>query len=223
MTSKKPKSLVASTVPIVPTLPIGQISDQHKKKIEKSYISLQGFKTKNSSDINYKLLIHAKNVIDRQSARDILTKLCKYEFISYEIEKGLFEFSLIQVTTNKLQDHFVLNIYIDQLANLCCNLNPSDEKIGNKTLLPNILNNNFNPYFVAFLPPDQLHPERWIEIIQKKELQESVVNNIQTTDMYKCKKCHERKFKITEIQLRSSDEPINRVCVCMTCLYTFIL
>lgn len=195
-----------------------------KKFIEREYVSRYGFKTKNSSDIKYSLMIIAENNIDRNHARQLLKKYVEFDHIAYEIEKGLFEFALIHVTIDKsIQDHFVVPVYTDKLHTICDNLDINNKIINNKTLLPTILAPSFNPYFVAFLSPDQLHPKHWMDIVLKKQIKDEAMNNFQTTDIYKCKKCKERKFKITEIQLRSSDEPMNRVCTCMTCYYTFIL
>ena len=195
-----------------------------KRIIEREYIARYRFKTKNSSDIKYSLMVMAEENINRDEARKILKSYVGFDHVAHEIEKGLFEFALIHVTIEKsVQDHFVVAVYQDKLYTICDNLDMQNEIINNKTLLPTILTPSFNPYFVAFLSPDQLHPKRWMDIALKKQIRDEAMNNFQTTDMYKCKKCKERKFKITEIQLRSSDEPMNRVCTCMTCYYTFIL
>lgn len=194
-----------------------------KKGFEKEYVLRHKFKTKNSSDIKYKLLVIAEDNIDRKSGRNIIQKYVKYEHIAYEIEKGLFEFSLVHVTINGENDHFVCEVYADQLNNICENLDMTNKHVENKSLLPTVLSTSFTPYYVAFLSPDQLHPERWKDVSLKKQIRDEAMNSFQTTDIYKCKKCHERKFKITEIQLRSSDEPMNRVCTCMTCFFTFII
>jgi DNA-directed RNA polymerase subunit M/transcription elongation factor TFIIS len=195
-----------------------------KKFLEREYVARYRFKTKNSGDIKYSLMVMAEENIDRDRARNMIKQYVGFDHIAYEIERGLFEFALINVTINKsVQDHFVIPIYHDKLYNICENLDLENENIDNKTLLPTIFGETFTPYYVAFLSPDQLHPKRWMDIVLKKQIRDEAMNNFQTTDIYKCKKCKERKFKITEIQLRSSDEPMNRVCTCMTCYYTFIL
>ncbi len=193
-----------------------------KKAIEKELFSTFEFKTKNSSDIKYNLLREAINTIDRNIAKKELLKYIEYENIVHEIEKGLFEFSLIHVTINKLEYHFVSNIYYDQLYNLCMNLDTDNEKINNNTLKPNIINKVFNPYFIAFLPPEVLHPKKWANIIIKNQKRNDIANNIQTSNIYKCSKCGERKFRITQMQMRCADEPTSTICTCMVCYFTFI-
>lgn len=195
-----------------------------KKSIEKDYVLRYRFKTKNSSDIKYSLLKVAENSINRKNGKTELMKYIKDDFTVADIEKGIFEFSLINVTINKLQDHFVSNIYDEKLYDLCSNLDTTDKNVDNQTLLPTIINNAFSSYlyFVAFLSPEQLHPKRWSEIIVKRQLQDDTVNNLQTTDIYQCRKCKERKFKITRLQLRCADESENVFYTCMVCYTTFI-
>ena len=196
------------------------ILDKHF--FEKECVARYKFRTKNSSDIKYSLIKTAEKLLDRKSAVQKILEYVKLEPFAYEIEKGIFEFSLIHVTVNKLQEHFVENIYEDKLYNICTNLDIDDEHVENHTLLPTIFQDKFTPYFLAFLSPEQLHPKRWAEIIMKKRVQDETVNNLQTTDMYQCRKCKERKFKITRLQLRCADESENVFYTCMVCYATFI-
>ena len=192
------------------------------KTIIKEYINGFGFKTQNSSDIKFKLIKEAINNIDRKTGRTELKKYIEYDHIVYEIEKGLFEFSLVHVTINKLEYHFISNIYFDKLYDLCVNLDINNKNINNTTLLPNILNKSIKPYFISFLPPELLHPKKWADILIRNQKRDEVSNNIQTTDIYKCGKCGERKFRITQLQMRGADEPTSTICTCMVCYHTFI-
>lgn len=193
-----------------------------KHGLEREYVNRCKFKTRNSNDIKYNLLIVAEETIDRKSAVEKLKQCVKVYHIVDQIEKGIFEFSLVHVTINGIQDHYVENVYNDKLNDLCDNLDVDNKNICNTTLLPMILEDKINPYFTAFLTPDQLHPKRWGDVITKQQLRENAANELQTTDIYKCAKCGDRKFKITELQLRSADEPVSRFNTCMTCYHTFI-
>ena len=194
-----------------------------KRSLEREYVTRYKFKTKNSSDIKYSLILEAENNIIRNTAREQLKKYVKLDHLAYEMEKGLFEFSLIHVTINKLQDHFVQLVYQDRLYEICDNLDMDNIKIENKTLLPTIVKSGFDAYFIAFLSPEQLHPKRWMDIVLKKQIRDEALNNFQTTDIYRCKKCGDRRFKITELQMRSADEASSKIHVCMTCYFTFII
>jgi len=193
-----------------------------KYSLEKEYVARYKFRTKNSSDIKCSLMKIAEELIDRNLARNKLLEYVKIEPIAYEIEKGILEFALINVTINKLQEHFVENIYNDKLYDICTNLDIDDKRVNNQTLLPMLFGDKFSPYFIAFLSPEQLHPKRWAEIMMKRRVQDETVNNLQTTDMYQCRKCKERKFKITRLQLRCADESENVFYTCMVCYTTFI-
>lgn len=188
---------------------------------EKKYIASFDFITKNSADIQYKLLQVADQIIDRKKALGEIQKYIDY-VNAYEIEKGIFEFALVNVMINRLPYDFVASIYNDKIYDICCNLDTNNKYVDNQTLLPNILNNTLNPYFVPFLSPEQIHPQRWMSLVLKKQIKDEALNNFQTTDMYQCSKCHSRKFKIMEIQLRCADESSSYVFTCMVCYHTFI-
>lgn len=192
-----------------------------KKGLEKEYLSTYKFKTRNSTDIKLSLLKEANESIDRQAAVAELEKYVSFP-IAYIIEKGVFEFALTHVATNRLLNHYVIMAYTDKILSICDNLNPNNELIGNTTLLPMVYGTAFNPYFTAFLPPEQIHPKKWLDVQKKKQIRDEAINTQPYSDIYTCAKCHEKKFKITEIQLRCLDEPTNRICQCMVCFHTFI-
>lgn len=194
-----------------------------KRVIEKEYVNKYRFRTQASRDIKYDLVIEAEKLLNRDNAKNELLKYVEQPHIAIEMEKGLFEFALINVTINKTQNHFVLNVYNYQLVNLCRNLDINDKGIENTTLFPMIWCDGFDPFFVPFLSPEQMNPKGWSDIIAKRQLQEETVNGLQTTDLYTCKKCKDKRFKITELQIRSIDEPVTRFFTCMTCYYTFTM
>lgn len=193
-----------------------------KKGIQKEYVNRYHFKTQAGNDISYALILEAEQTINRTWGRQELLKYLKEEYLAYQMEKGLFEFALIKIKIDDLQNHYVTNIYNYQLNNLCRNLDPNDPGIENKTLIKMIKEEGFDPYLVPFLPAEQMHPERWAQDIEKRNRQNDAMTNFQTTDIYTCKKCKFKKFKTIEIQLRSADESSNFICTCMNCYFTFI-
>lgn len=193
-----------------------------KKGFQKEYINRYKFKTQAGGDIGYNLIIQAEETIDRPSAVNKFLKYVKEFHIAHQLEAGLFEFSLIKVKIDESPYHFVSSIYAYQLENLCRNLDLNDKSINNKTLLPMICEDGFDPYLVAFLPPEQMHPQKWSDVIKKRDLQNETANNFQTTDLYKCKKCKMKKFRLTELQLRSADESTSIIAMCLNCNFTFI-
>lgn len=191
-----------------------------KRGLEKEYLLLFKFKTLNSSDIKKSLLKESAN-IDRTRGKNLLSQYIEFH-IAWQIERGIFEFALVYVTVNRLHEYFVNAIYEEKLIDICTNLDQSNLTINNATLLPTLCEGSFNPYFTAFLSPEQLHPKKWISVVQKKQIRDEAINTQPYSDIYTCAKCHESKFKISEIQLRCADEPTNRICQCMVCYHTFI-
>jgi len=186
-----------------------------------SYLDKYNFITPCSKDIKPDLLVQA-NLIDRTIGITQLEKYIEW-FYAYEIEKGIFEFSLVKIIIDKLPFDFVKYIYMDKLHDICENINRNNKFIDNQTLVPLIMDKNFKPFYVAFLSPNQLHPKRWQNVVAKLKVKEETIRNVATTDLYTCKKCGEKKFTILEVQMRSADEPSSKICTCTVCNNTFVL
>ena len=120
-----------------------------------------------------------------------------------------------------MEKNLVTAIYDDRFTDIYMNLDDSS-RLHNTTLKKYVIDGVINPKFVAFLSPDQTHPENWAPILNKIKFREKTENNMASTDMYKCYKCGERKCKVSELQLRSADEPISRFVTCLVCYNTFI-
>lgn len=179
------------------------------------------FISRGSSIITGKLIKHAISVLDRNLAKSKLKKYIEYDFIVNDIEKGVFEFSLVDVASNQYNFDFVELIYNRKIEDICDNLDTHNLNIDNQTLVKSILLGDLKPQTLAFLPPEHIHPMRYKDILNKIELREKTMNNLRTTDMYKCKKCGERKFKISTMQLRCADEPETKFLTCLVCYNTF--
>jgi DNA-directed RNA polymerase subunit M/transcription elongation factor TFIIS len=65
--------------------------------------------------------------------------------------------------------------------------------------------------------PQQRDPEVWDEVMKKNEFIEDKKNNIYTTDIYECYRCHKRRCTIEIIQTRSADEPATTFVNCVVC------
>lgn len=176
------------------------------------------FRTENSKDINIKLIKIAEKLLNRHNTIDKLLHIIYDIYKVHEIEKGIFEFSLLHVTTHELNHKSVLAVYNDIVYDIIYNITDQN----NKSLLGSILNNDVAAYAVAFLSPQQLNPERWVSLLNKKRFREDKENNMATTDRYKCRKCGECKAKVTELQIRGADEPTSLFVTCLVCYNTFI-
>lgn len=197
----------------------------NKNKTDKDFVKNILLKIFKFKYIDTKLLTvdHLLYKLDRLYAIEQLQKYIKNYYISIQVEKGLYEFSLNYTIKHKFDCDYILYTYLDKLHDLCNNLDINNKHINNQTLLPLILNNDIDPYKISFLPPHLIHPMRWNEVIQKQKLHDEVKYNVNTTDLYKCKKCGDRRFIPSELQLRSADEPSSKFYVCLTCGFTFVL
>ena len=79
-----------------------------------------------------------------------------------------------------------------------------------------------DPSKIANMRPDELNPDKYKKIIQKKELEDYKKKNIITSSAYKCPKCGERKITVTERQTRAADEPTTIYKECNVCGYITI-
>jgi DNA-directed RNA polymerase subunit M/transcription elongation factor TFIIS len=180
------------------------------------------FITENALDLDNKFIIYALENINRGKYILILNNIIIDIKKAILIEKGIFEFALIHTFMNNFHKKFIISNYLDKVNEIVNNLN-NNKHINNKTLLNSIINNEIKPELIAFLSPQQMHPERWKEILTIKKYREEKENNIATTDLYRCKKCGERKSKISQMQIRSSDEPTSTFVTCLICYNTFVI
>jgi DNA-directed RNA polymerase subunit M/transcription elongation factor TFIIS len=91
----------------------------------------------------------------------------------------------------------------------------NDNKINQLANL-NIISINLIKEYI-FQTPQERCPKLWDAIIKKTEFIEEKKNNIYTTDIYECYKCHKRRCTIEIIQTRSADEPATTFVNCVVC------
>ena len=191
--------------------------------LEKDHLDGYNFLMKNSCDISFSLIRKAEKTINRIHGINLIDSYIQNKIISYEIEKGLFEFSLLYIICQNLDKSRVASTYYYELYNICRNLDRDNTNICNYTLLDAIQNNEIKPFMVVFLSPQQMHPERWKIIIQKRMRNEDAIFNIETVDTYECPKCFERKCNVIPIQLRCADEPESLFVLCTVCCHTVVI
>ena len=192
------------------------IDNYDPSAINKHIFESYKFRNENSKDVSIKLLMYAeKNIKKYDSIDKLLGVILDIEKV-IEIEKGIFEYSLLHIITHNLENKMVVPTYNDKVYDIVYNLQNND------SLVQSVLNNDTPPYAVAFLSPQQLNPSKWMDILNKKKFRENAENNMATSDRYRCSKCGERKAKVTELQIRGADEPTNMFVTCLVCYNTFI-
>ncbi len=178
------------------------------------------FITENSVDIKDNYIHYAETILERANNQIKLNNILNDIELSLKIELSIFEFALIYCLNNSLGENFLKSVYDDKLNNIISNITDT-KNINNKTLKQDLLNKKINPSYIAFMSPAQLHPEKWIYWVKKKEYKELRENSIAYSDAYKCFKCGERKCKVTQAQTRGADEPMTTFVTCLICYNTF--
>ena len=162
-------------------------------------------------------------VIHNHNHMDGITKLNKYMplHIVITMEEGILEYTMIYISSNDIELSLFTNIYNDIINSICVNID--NKKIRNDTFKQSLLNNTIDPYTVAFMTPQQINPAVWATIINKQHNIEDAAKNVKVTDMYKCKKCGDRRSTSTQLQARSADEAATIFVTCLTCYNTFTM
>ena len=174
------------------------------------------FMTDNVKLINIKKIQFLESNIDRADIISKIAKLLKDIDIAFRVEAGIFEFTLVYCATRNYMSKLMVAVYHDKVYELMQNLNP-ETQMQNKTLCLTIQEGKIDPQILAFLRPQDLHPERWKSLIQKANLREEKKKNMAVTDLYQCWKCKERRCTVMELQTRGSDESITKFITCTNC------
>ena len=187
----------------------------------KSIAEQLNFKTLRSQSIKLDVIEYAITLLDRE--KTILRLMDFVDIYTAEkIEGGIFEYSLLILTEDPNRSREFLDIiYQDTFKNIIKNLDINNKYVQNKTLLPAITKNKLDPYYLAFMKPEQLHPTRWAEQIKKKETLDNMNSEIKVTDLHTCYKCGGKKCVTSQIQTRSADEPMTIFITCIVCYNTF--
>lgn len=171
-----------------------------------------------SDDIDNNLILYTNTIIKRPIFIYFLDKYIVNIDISMGIEDGIYEFSLLYVTNNHLEKNYIASIYIDKFYSIYNNIN---NHIDNTYLKNALINNNFDPRFVAFMLPYQLCPNKWEKIVNKYETKKMREQNIISTDLYQCGKCKAKRATVFFQQTRSADEPMTIFITCLGCGHQF--
>jgi len=108
------------------------------------------FINSNNIEINKNIIMFAEKSLPSNDSRfEIANLIYDYKKADY-IEKGIFEFSIIYIVINKLNENYLLPIYIDKLLSI--------KELINKNIITKLLNNdNFNLKKIAFMKKEEFN------------------------------------------------------------------
>ena len=133
--------------------------------------------------------------------------------LSTSLENSLDTFSNDFLSFKNLEEEYYENIYYAKFIELC-------EALKEGNLKEKIVNKELDMNKICNLPAYKLNPTKWTDIIHKKEQVKNKMDNLASTDNYKCKKCKKNKCTVSQAQTRSADEPMTTFVKCLTCGYT---
>lgn len=159
----------------------------------------------------------------RKQIVNVFNTIIKNKKKSIKIEKGIYDYTVMKakeksININWLNELFTL-IYITKIKSIYFNLKENNT-VNNKYLIKKIKNNEIDEYNIAFMTHQELFPDNWKELIEKKlkkEKSETTIDLSLATDQFKCYKCFERVCTFYQQQTRSADEPMTTFINCLKC------
>lgn len=152
--------------------------------------------------------------IDKQYRENIFNKLnsiIKNEKLAKEIENSIYNFSKEYAETNDMPVLFN-SIYESKLSDI-------SDLFNNKNILELFIDNKLEGSKIAYYTVEELDPERYENIIQKRALEK--YKKDEGVNTFTCSKCKEAKVEITQRQTRAGDEPPTIFVKCLKCGHTF--
>ena len=144
------------------------------------------------------------------------SSLMSSETLAANLEIGVFNYAIREATHRKIvkswdNRHFQ-QLYKDRLRTIYCNLDDA--------IIALINSGEVKPQEFAFMTHQEMCPEKWTELIDKKRKREDSHNqkSVQcSTSLFTCKRCMSKNCTYYELQIRSADEPATIFVSCLDC------
>lgn len=170
----------------------------------------------------------------RERARELFSALCDEHLspsivqelnIPENLERGIFNYSIYKIYKKKQpvswENFMFYHTYLTRMIHVFTILDPvSYVNQGSRQNMDLIETEAVLPHEIVFKKNKELYPERWTDLIQKRDSKISSLfyeNRMNFTDQFKCMKCKERKCTYYQLQTRSADEPMTTFVTCMNC------
>ena len=138
------------------------------------------------------------------------------------LESAIYNYSItkaIELNIVPTWNMLFKKIYINRIRTIYLNLD-ENSYIKNTRLKERFNSNEFTEKELACMTPQQLFPENWKELLDKKYKKDKVQYETKKeamTDQFKCRKCKSTKTCYYEMQTRSADEPMTIFITCLDC------
>ena len=151
---------------------------------------------------------------------DVLMPLLENQDNCINLEKGIFNWTVKEATFRKVvkkwDNRYFVDLYKSHLRSVWINLKNNP----NLVVSIGVEEGQIKPHEVAFMSHQEMMPERWTALIEKKEKEDAnrYECNIQAaTDTFTCRKCRSKKCTYMQLQTKSGDESMTTFITCLTC------
>lgn len=150
----------------------------------------------------------------------VLMPILNNESNCINLEKGVFNWALKEAAFRKVvkkwDNRYFVELYKSHLRSIYINLKNNPGLVASI----GIEEGQLKPHEIAFMTHQDMMPERWTELLAKKAKEDAnryEVNVQAATDSFTCRKCRSKKCTYTQIQIKSSDEPMTTFVSCLDC------
>jgi DNA-directed RNA polymerase subunit M/transcription elongation factor TFIIS len=145
----------------------------------------------------------------------ILTKSNINEIINNNSLAEDIESSIYDFTMSSIEDPSLISILFDNIYEQKSNEILEHFKLNKKYLLDAISSKQINPKQIADCKAEELNPEKFSKIINKKSYNK--YKNNKGSNIFTCPKCKKAECEVTQKQTRSGDEPPTIFVKCLVC------
>jgi transcription elongation factor S-II len=160
------------------------------------------------------------NVTNEDVFRSSIVKEVKRLGIPHpiDVENAFYEFTLTEAEAKNVftqwNNPMFVQIYVDKFRSFFLNIR------NNPVFLESILENKINIKDAVFMTHQEINPQRWKLLIDKKVAKDKCMYETKqesSTDTFTCGKCHSNRCSYLLIQTRSADEPMTTFVTCLNC------
>jgi DNA-directed RNA polymerase subunit M/transcription elongation factor TFIIS len=140
-----------------------------------------------------------------------------------DMEIGIYNWTIIESGKKRIARNWAnprfQRLYVEKARSVTANVD-KESYLKNIKLVERIKEHEFCPHDVAFMKPENIHPDMWKSAVgaMMKKYENAYENKaVAMTDMFKCGKCKKRECTFYEMQTRSGDESTTIFIRCVNC------
>jgi DNA-directed RNA polymerase subunit M/transcription elongation factor TFIIS len=128
-----------------------------------------------------------------------------------ELELAINEFKDNYISNNRLSTELKDTIALEKYLNIKFNI------INSPLLLDKINSKQIEIKSLPWMDTHELYSTLWQPHIDKRNKNRETIENMATTNIFKCRKCGEMKCTTYQLQTASIDEPMTTFIHCKVC------